>query len=135
MSDWLWSIVSSLHQWSDIESSGKTLFSAVVLSMILYELTQIKRSYALIKVGGTEQFSMQHLTSLLEMLVLKPDIVKRECNEYDFLIGMLSDQRLVYHNAGGIPYSVFHAVLCCHIAWLCEVANFSYLYPKLSQYI
>ena len=101
MSNWLLSIVSSLHKWSDdAESSGKILFSAVVLSMILYKLTQTKRSYALIKVGGTEQFSMERLTNLLEMLVLKPNIVKKECIEYDFLIGMLSDQRLVHHNAG-----------------------------------
>ena len=98
MSNWLLSIVSSLHKWSD--DAGKILFSAVVLSMILYKLTQTKRSYALIKVGGTEQFSMERLTILLEMLVLKPNIVKKECIEYDFLIGMLSDQRLVHHNAG-----------------------------------
>ena len=98
MSNWLLSIVSSLHKWSD--DAGKILFSAVVLSMILYKLTQTKRSYALIKVGGTEQFSMERLTNLLEMLVLKPNIVKKECIEYDFLIGMLSDQRLVHHNAG-----------------------------------
>lgn len=98
MSYWLSSIVSSLHKWSD--DAGKILFSAVVLSMILYKLTQTKRSYALIKVGGTEQFSMERLTNLLEMLVLKPNIVIKECIEYDFLIGMLSDQRLVHHNAG-----------------------------------
>ena len=99
MSTWLWSIVSSLHQCDDdVESSGKILFSAVVLSTILYKLTQTKRSYALIKVGGTEQFSMEHLATLLELLVLKPNIGKKECTEYDFLIGMLSDQRLVHHN-------------------------------------
>ena len=106
MSDWLWSMVSSLwskvsslQQWNDdVESSGKILFSAVVLSTILYKLTQTKKSYALIKVGGTEQFSMEHLTTLLELLVLKPNIGKKECTEYDFLISMLSDQRLVHHN-------------------------------------
>ena len=108
MSDWLWSMVSSLwsmvsslQQWNDdVESSGKILFSAVVLSTILYKLTQTKKSYASIKVGGTEQFSMEHLTTLLELLVLKPNIGKKECTEYDFLIGMLSDQRLVNHNPG-----------------------------------
>ena len=101
MSNWLWSMVSSLQQWNDdVESSEKILFSAVVLSTILYKLTQTKKSYALIKVGGTEQFSMGHLTTLLELLVLKPNIGKKECTDYDFLISMLSDQRLVHHQSG-----------------------------------
>ena len=98
MSDWLSSIVSSLWQLGDGDkSSGKRLFSAVMLSIILSKLTQTNQSYALIKVGGIGQFRMEDLFTLLEMLVLNPNIDKKECTEYDFLKAMLCEQRLVHH--------------------------------------
>ena len=108
MSDWLWSIVSSLYSLGDgSASSGKKLFSAVIVSVILYKLMQTGRSYTLIKIGGTEHFKMGHLTTLLEMLVLNPNVEKKECTEYDFLLGMLSEQRLVHHS---LSFSIYCSV-------------------------
>ena len=96
MSNWLGSIVSSLWQLGDAEkSNGERLFSAVMLAIILSKLTQTDKSYALIQVGGIEQFRMEDLLKLLEMLVLNPNIDRKECTEYDFLIAMLCEQRLV----------------------------------------
>ena len=96
MSNWLGSIVSTLWQLGDAgKSSGERLFSAAMLAIILFKLTQTDKSYALIKVGGIEHFRMEDLLKLLEMLVLNPNIDKKECTEYDFLIAMLCEQRLV----------------------------------------
>ena len=97
MSDWLRSIISTLWQLGDGgESSEKRLFSAVILSIILSKLTQANKSYALIEVGTSGHFKMKDLLTLLEMLVLNPNIDKKECTEYDFLIAMLCEQRLVH---------------------------------------
>ena len=98
MSNWLGSIVSSLWQLGDAEkSNGERLFSAVMLAITLSKLTKTDKSYALIQVGGIEQFRMEDLIKLLEMLVLNPNIDRKECTEYDFLIAMLCEQRLVRH--------------------------------------
>ena len=95
MSRWLSSVVGQLD--GAIETREKKLFSAVVLSMILYKLTQLKHKSTSIKLGGRDQFNLDQVITLLEMLVLDPDIDRKECTEYDFLLGMLSEQRLVHH--------------------------------------
>ena len=96
MSDWLRSIISTLWRLGDGgESSEERLFSAVILSIILSKLTKTSKSYALIKVGSSGQYKIEDLLTLLEMLVLNPNVDKKECTEYDFLITKLCEQRLV----------------------------------------
>lgn len=55
---------------------------------------QLTHRSAIIKLGGKEQFNLEQVITLLEMLVLSPNVEKNECTEYDSLLGMLSEQRL-----------------------------------------
>jgi len=93
MSQWLSSIVSHLDGVS--VTRERKLFSAVVLSILLYKLMQLNHRSIVIKLGGKEPFNLEQVVTLLEMLVLNPNVDKKECTEYDFLLGMLSEQRLV----------------------------------------
>ena len=114
MSRWLSSVVDQLD--GAIETREKKLFSAVVLSMILYKLTQLKHKSTSIKLGGRDQFNLDQVITLLEMLVLDPDVDRKECTEYDFLLGMLAEQRLVHHVypllcLAVVDFAVFNVVI------------------------
>lgn len=123
MSHWLSSIVSHLDGVG--ETREKKLFSAVLLSIILYKLMQLTHRSAIIKLGGKEQFNLEQVITLLEMLVLSPNVEKKECTEYDFLLGMLSEQRLVHQS--------HYSVLCPLLFH--SIAVFSIVIPNKLPYI